>query len=142
MDYSLKNYEEDLSKEFGKSCKLSNKFINRFSIRKRINILRKMIYWKYIENAIHNCNIKKGANLYAFEYLKLNLNKYYNITKNSDDKIATGELYSQFKDDNLTTNITNRNFGKFIKFNKVGLKKSNGKRYYTNIVAKEDKYNI
>ena len=27
-----------------------------------------------------------------------------------------------------------------IKFNKVGLKKSNGKRYYTNIVAKEDKY--
>jgi hypothetical protein len=59
MDSSLKNYEEDLSKEFGKSCKLSNKFINRFLIRKRINILRKMIYWKYIENAIHKCNIYK-----------------------------------------------------------------------------------
>jgi P4 family phage/plasmid primase-like protien len=68
------------------------------------------------------------------------LNKYYNITKNSDDKIATGELYSQFKDDNLTTNITNRNFGKLIKFNKVGMKRSHGKRYYTNIIPKKLNY--
>jgi hypothetical protein len=88
--------------------------------------------------------VKEASNEYINDNdpIKEWLNKYYNITKNSDDKIATGELYSQFKDDNLTTNITNRNFGKFIKFNKVGLKKSNGKRYYTNIVAKEDKYNI
>jgi hypothetical protein len=88
--------------------------------------------------------LEQIGNLFANDNdpIKEWLSKNYTITKNSDDKIATGELYSQFKDDNITTNISNRNFGKLIKFNKIGLKKSNGKRYYTNIVAKEDKYNI
>jgi hypothetical protein len=36
----------------------------------------KIIYWKEVDNAIKECNIKSGANLYALEYLKLNLNKY------------------------------------------------------------------
>ena len=66
------------------------------------------------------------------------LHKYYTITNSSDDKIVSSELYSQFRDDN-PTNITSRNFGKLIKFNKIGLKKSNGKRYYTNIIIKNDK---
>ena len=55
------------------------KIIEKYSINKRIRILYKIIYWKQIENAIKKCNIKKGANLYAFEYLKLNLNKYVRI---------------------------------------------------------------
>ena len=32
-----------------------------------------------MDNAIKDNNIKKGANLYAFEYLKLHLNKYVKI---------------------------------------------------------------
>jgi len=55
------------------------KFTKKYSRKKRINMLYKIIYWKQIENAIKKCNIKKGANLYAFEYLKLNLNKYVRI---------------------------------------------------------------
>lgn len=53
--------------------------IKKYSIQKRINILYKIIYWKNIDNAIQRCNIKRGANLYAFEYLKFNLNKYVRI---------------------------------------------------------------
>lgn len=55
------------------------KFTDKHSRKKRINMLYKIIYWKQIENAIKRCNIKKGANLYALEYLKLNLNKYVRI---------------------------------------------------------------
>uniref|UniRef100_A0A6C0EVH8 HNH nuclease domain-containing protein n=1 Tax=viral metagenome TaxID=1070528 RepID=A0A6C0EVH8_9ZZZZ len=54
-------------------------FIKQYSIQKRRRILYKIIYWKQIENAIKKCKIKKGANMYAFEYLKLNLNKYVRI---------------------------------------------------------------
>ena len=52
-------------------------FIKKHSIQKRIRILRKIIYNKQIENGIKKCNIKKGANMYAFEYLKLNLKNGY-----------------------------------------------------------------
>lgn len=50
----------------------------KYPRKKRINILRKIIYFKHINNAIKKCNIRKGANLYALEYLKLpyNVNKY------------------------------------------------------------------
>jgi hypothetical protein len=54
-------------------------FIQKYSRQKRIRILYKIICLKQIENAIQKCNIKKGANMYAFEYLKLNLNKYVRI---------------------------------------------------------------
>jgi len=54
-------------------------FKSKYSLSKRINILFKIIYWKQVDNAIKKCNIKKGANLYAMEYLKLNLNKYVKI---------------------------------------------------------------
>jgi hypothetical protein len=47
--------------------------------KRRINILKKIIYWKQLDNAIKDNNIKRGANLYAFEYLKLHLNKYVKI---------------------------------------------------------------
>jgi hypothetical protein len=64
-----------------KTTKDDNKnfFIDKYSRKKRINMLYKIIYWKQIENAIKKCKIKKGANLYAFEYLKLHLNKYVRI---------------------------------------------------------------
>jgi hypothetical protein len=70
-------------------------FIEKYSIQKRINMLYKIIYWKQINNAITKCKIKKGANLYAFEYLKLNLNKYVRIKDvqefcNSEHKKKTG----------------------------------------------------
>jgi len=55
------------------------KFIHKYSIRRRINMLHKIIYWKQLDNAIKRCKIKKGANLYAMEYLKLKLNKYVRI---------------------------------------------------------------
>uniref|UniRef100_A0A6C0KVX4 HNH nuclease domain-containing protein n=1 Tax=viral metagenome TaxID=1070528 RepID=A0A6C0KVX4_9ZZZZ len=57
------------------------KFNEKFSIHKRLNILKKIIYWKQIENAKKKCNIKKGANLYALEFLILpqNLNRYVRI---------------------------------------------------------------
>jgi 5-methylcytosine-specific restriction endonuclease McrA len=54
-------------------------FLQKFSRKRRINMLYKIIYWKQIDNTIKKCNIRKGANLYAFEYLKLNLNKYVRI---------------------------------------------------------------
>ena len=59
--------------------KLIEKIFEKYSRKKRINMLYKIIYWKQIENAIKYCNIKKGANLYAFDFLKLNLNKYVRI---------------------------------------------------------------
>jgi hypothetical protein len=59
--------------------KYNESFIQKYSKQKRIRILHKIIYWKQIENAVKKCNIKKGANMYAFEYLKLNLNKYVRI---------------------------------------------------------------
>ena len=52
---------------------------DKYTRKKKINILYKIIYWIQIDNAIKKCKIKKGANLYAFEYLKLNLNKYVKI---------------------------------------------------------------
>jgi len=58
---------------------MESKFIKKYSFNKRIKILYKIIYWKQIEYAIKKCNIKNGANLYAFEFLKLNLNKYVKI---------------------------------------------------------------
>ena len=54
-------------------------FIKKYSREKRINMLYKIIHWKQIDNAIKKCKIKKGANLYALEYLKLNLCKYVRI---------------------------------------------------------------
>jgi hypothetical protein len=58
---------------------VKEKFVEKYSQKRRINMLFKIIYWKQINNAIKKCNIKKGANLYALEYLKLNLNKYVRI---------------------------------------------------------------
>jgi len=58
---------------------VNQKFLEKYSRKKRILMLYKIIYWKQIDNAIKKCNIKKGANLYALEYLKLNLNKYVRI---------------------------------------------------------------
>jgi hypothetical protein len=45
----------------------------------RMRILKKIINYIQIEHAIKKCNIRRGANLYAFEYLKLNLNKFVKI---------------------------------------------------------------
>ena len=53
--------------------------IYKYSINKRIKILKKILYWIQIDNAIKECKIKKGANLYAFEYLKKNLDKYVKV---------------------------------------------------------------
>ena len=51
----------------------------KFPRRRRINMLYKIINIKQINNAIEKLNIKKGANLHAFEYLKLNPNKYVKL---------------------------------------------------------------
>ena len=64
------------------------------------------------------------------------LSENYTITSNLPNKILAKDLYEHFRDDNLNSNITNRNFGKLMRFNNIGLKRSNGKRYYTNIVRK------
>jgi P4 family phage/plasmid primase-like protien len=64
------------------------------------------------------------------------LNKNYTITNNEDDKIIIQDLYFQFKEDNPNSNIKNSAFGKLIRFNNIGFKKSNGKRYYTKIIRK------
>lgn len=58
---------------------INQSFIQKFSRNKRILMLYKIIHWKQIDNAVKQCNIKKGANLYAMEYLKLNLDKYVRI---------------------------------------------------------------
>ena len=65
-----------------------------------------------------------------------NLNTNYNITSNNYDKILACDLYLQFKDYNPSSNLKDAQFGKLIRFNKIGFKKSNGKRYYTNITKK------
>ena len=49
---------------------ISASFIKTYSRQKRINMLH---------NAIKKCKLRKGANLYAFEYLKRNLNKYVRV---------------------------------------------------------------
>lgn len=54
-------------------------FIEKHPRNKRISMLYKIIHWKQIDNAIKKYKIKKGANLYAFEYLKLHLNEYVRI---------------------------------------------------------------
>ena len=64
------------------------------------------------------------------------LNKNYTITNNEDDRIIIQDLYFQFKEDNPTSNIKNSVFGKLIRFNNIGFKKSNVKRYYTKIIRK------
>lgn len=65
------------------SCYVSNQplklFIEKYSKKKRINMLHKIIHWKQLDNAEKKCNIKKGANRYAMEYLKAHLNKYVRI---------------------------------------------------------------
>lgn len=53
--------------------------MDNFSRQQRINIVRKVLYYKQVENAVKKCNIRKGANLYAMEFLKANLNKYVRI---------------------------------------------------------------
>ena len=56
-----------------------NNLIKKYSLTKRINILYKILNFLQINQAIMKCNIRRGANLYAFEYLKLNLNKYIKL---------------------------------------------------------------
>lgn len=73
-----------------------DKFTEKFSRHRRLKMLHKFIYWKQIDYAIKKCNIKSGANLYAFEFLKLNLNKYVRLKDiqeycNKRTKEKTGE---------------------------------------------------
>ena len=67
-----------------------NQFINKYSkkysstermnmLLKIINILHKMINLKELDDAKEKCKIKRGANLYAFEFLKQNANKYVKL---------------------------------------------------------------
>ena len=53
--------------------------ITKYSKNKRTRILYKIIHWKQLDNAVKKLNIKRGANLYAFEYMKLNVGKYVRI---------------------------------------------------------------
>jgi len=62
-----------------KMNKSKQKFTKIVLLQKRIRILYKIIYWKQIENAKKKCNIKRGANLYALEYLQLHSDKYVRI---------------------------------------------------------------
>lgn len=60
-------------------CDNKSNIIKKYSIHKRKRILYKIFRCKQINDAIEKCKIKKGAKLYAFEYLKMNLNKYVRI---------------------------------------------------------------
>jgi len=53
--------------------------MNNLSLHKKKIILKKILHWKQLDNALKKCNIKRGANLYAFEYMKLNLDKYVRL---------------------------------------------------------------
>ncbi len=55
-------------------------FITSIPLHKRIIILRKIAHWKDLDNAQKRCNITKGANLYAFEYLKQHLCEFVRIS--------------------------------------------------------------
>jgi hypothetical protein len=64
--------------------------------KKRLRILLKILYYKSIVYAIEKSNTKKGANLYAFEYLKRNLDKYVRVKDvqdycNTRNKQETGQ---------------------------------------------------
>lgn len=50
-----------------------------YSRNKCITILRKIIHWKQLDNAQKECRIKRGANLYAFEFMKKNSGKYVRV---------------------------------------------------------------
>ena len=52
---------------------------NKYSMNKKIRMLKKLIHWKQLDNAEKSCKIKKGANLYAFEYMKINAGKYVKV---------------------------------------------------------------
>jgi len=54
-------------------------FIKKYSLHKRIQMLYKIIHWKQLDNGMKRCNIKKGANLYAFEFMKKNLGRYVRV---------------------------------------------------------------
>lgn len=54
-------------------------FSEKFSNEKRKVLLLKFIYVCNINKAIKSCKIRKGANLYAMEYLKLHPNEFVRI---------------------------------------------------------------
>jgi len=41
--------------------------------------LRQIIHWKQLDNAMIKCNINRGANFYAFEYMKQHSGKYVRL---------------------------------------------------------------
>jgi 5-methylcytosine-specific restriction endonuclease McrA len=48
----------------------------------RVNLcrlLRKLIHWKQLDDAEKKIGVKRGANFYAFQYMKLNAGKYVKI---------------------------------------------------------------
>ena len=53
--------------------------VQNIPMYKKIKILKKIIHWKQLDNAEKKCNIKRGANKYAFEFMKLNANKFVKV---------------------------------------------------------------
>jgi len=98
--------------------------------QKRIRILYKIIYLMKIEKAIKKCNIKIGANLYAFEYLKQNPDRFVKLIDvqeycNKRNKDKTGRplgdpprAFEILRKDKLPlewTEITDKGF-KYVKY--------------------------
>ena len=123
--------------------KIKEEYIKSEEWRNEMMLILIEYYNKYIkdDNSM-SIPMSKYVEEASKEYINDNdpikewLHNNYIITGNNSDRILAGELYSQFKEDNPKTNITGRSFGKLIKFNKVGFKRSNGKRYYINLVQK------
>ena len=62
----------------------------------RIRILKKILHYLQLNFAMKKLNIKRGANLYAFQYMIKNLNKYVKIKNvqeycNKETQRITGE---------------------------------------------------
>ena len=121
--------------------KIKEEYIKSEEWRNEMMLILIEYYNKYIkDNYSMSIPMSKYVEDASKEYINDNdpikewLNKNYTITNNGDDKILAGELYSRFKDDNPSTNLKDAMFGKLIKFNKIGYKRSNGKRYYTHLI--------
>lgn len=83
MNFVLTNELNEIN-ELKEINKLTNNlkssvFWRNISKDKRNRILRKLTHYMQLESAIKKANMKRGANIYAIEYMKQNLDKYVKV---------------------------------------------------------------
>ena len=71
----------------------------RISLHKRTRIVKKVLHWKQLDAAQKRSRTKKGANQYAFDFMRLNAGKFVSINNLQEycgqrRKQLTGKVFS------------------------------------------------